>query len=139
MNPQAMTGYGEEVEVTLQDKLDEIDAEIATYEEQMAFGEALERLEANPDYQLVILKGYLDAEAERITGLIVGDDPIRRDIMENIVEAGLSIRNFKQFIKYKKLDAKNAPSHLDEAVQFRAHVTSVHDADGNYIGDETGM
>jgi hypothetical protein len=124
MNPEAMTYDGETVEVTLQERLAEIDATIDELQMQIQFGEAMKRLEANPDYQLVIDSGYLKAEADRITGLIVGDDPIRRDVMENIVEAGLSIRNFKQFIKYKKMDAAHAPTQIEENIQFRKAVTA---------------
>lgn len=124
MNPEAMTYDGETGEVTLQEKLAEIDATIDELHKQIQFGEAMKRLEANPDYQLVIDSGYLKAEADRITGLIVGDDPIRRDVMENIVEAGLSIRNFKQFMKYKKMDAMHAPRQIEENLDFRQAVTA---------------
>jgi len=123
MNPEAMTNY-EEVEVTLQEKLAEIDASISEYHQQIAFGEAMKRLESSPDYQLVISGGYLQAESDRITGLIVGDDPIRRDQMENIIEAGLSIRNLKQFLKYKRMDAIHAPDQIDQSLAFRKQVTA---------------
>jgi hypothetical protein len=126
MNPEAMTYDGETVEVTLQERLAEIDATIDEFHKQIQFGEAMKRLEENPDYQLVISDGYLKAESDRITGLIVGDDPIRRDVMENIIEAGLSIRNFKQFMKYKKLDATQAPRHIEETLEFRKAVTAEH-------------
>ena len=122
MNPEAMTE-----QVTLKDRLAEIDETIAAYQEQIEFGEALARLEANPDYQLVILKGYLEEEAKRITDLIVGDDLLKREQMENIVEMGLSIRNLKQFVKYKKLDAQHAPSYIEETLEFRRQVTEYHE------------
>lgn len=124
MNPEAMTYDGETVEVTLQEKLAEIDATIDELHKQIQFGEAMKRLEANPDFQLVVTAGYLEAESSRITGLIVGDDPIRRETMENIIEAGLSIRNFKQFMKYKRMDAMHAPRQIEENLEFRQRVTA---------------
>lgn len=117
--PEAMT----EEPVTLTEKLAEVDETIEEYKKQIEVGEAIARLEANPDYQLVITSLYLEKEAERITGLIVGDDFIKREQMENIVEMGLSIRNFKQFIKYKKMDAQHAPSYIEETLQYRQQVT----------------
>lgn len=118
MNPEAMTET-----VTLQERLDEVDSTISEYKEQIALGEAIQRLEANPDYQLVISQTYLGKEADRITDLIVGDDFLKREQMENIVEMGLSIRNFKQFIKYKKIDAQNAPNYIADLLRFRSQVT----------------
>lgn len=135
MNPEAMTNY-QEVEVTLQDKLAEIDATIDELHEQIKIGEAIKRLEASPDYQLVIAVGYLEAEAARITGLIVGDDPLRRESMENIIEAGLSIRNLKQYIKYRKMDAMHAPLQIEENLSFRKQVTAEYAEDGSYIDAE---
>jgi len=136
MNPEAMTEYGEAVEVTLQEKLAEIDATIATLHEQIQFGEAMKRLEANPDFQLVVTVGYLEAESSRITGLIVGDDPLRRETMENIIEAGLSIRNFKQYMKYKRMDAMHAPQQIEENLSFRKQVTAEYAEDAEYIDAE---
>lgn len=134
MNPEAMANT--EVEVTLQEKLAEIDAAQAEFEKQILVGEAIKRLEANEDYKLVVAEGYLDAEATRLTGLLVGDDPLRRESMENIIEAALSIRNFKQYIRYKKLDATQAVKNIEENEKFRKHITENYDADGHLIGEE---
>jgi hypothetical protein len=134
MNPEAMMPT--EVEVTLQEKLAEVDAAIAEYERQIKVGEAIARLEANPDYVTVISSGYFEAEANRITGLIVGDDPLRRESMENIVEAALAIRNFKQYIKYKKMDAAQAHQMIEENLNYRKHVTENYAEDGTIIDAE---
>ena len=134
MNPEAMANT--EVEVTLQEKLAEIDAAQAEFEKQILVGEAIKRLEANEDYKLVVAEGYLDAEATRLTGLLVGDDPLRRESMENIIEAALAIRNFKQYIRYKKLDAVQAVKNIEENEKFRKHITENYDADGHLIGEE---
>lgn len=125
-----------EVEVTLQEKLAEIDAGIEAYQEMIKIGEAIKRLEANEDYIAVVTAGYLEAEATRITGLIVGDDPLRRESMENIIEAGLSIRNFKQYIRYKKLDAVQAVQNIEENMNYRKHVTEEYAEDGSHINAE---
>ena len=114
------------------------DSAIAEFEKQITVGEAIKRLEANPDYVTVISSGYFEAEASRITGLIVGDDPLRRENMENIVEAALAIRNFKQYIKYKKLDARQAFQQIEDNLNFRKHVTENYAEDGSII-DPTGL
>jgi hypothetical protein len=134
MNPEAMATM--EVEVTLQEKLAEVDATIEMYKAQLDIGEAIQRLEANPDYLAVIAKGYFEAEAERITGLIVGIDQLRREQMENIIEAALAIRNFKQYLRYKKLDAGQAAHNIDETVAYRKHLTEEYAEDGSYINAE---
>lgn len=134
MNPEAMTNT--EVEVTLQEKLAEVDAAQAEFEKQILVGEAIKRLESNEDYKLVVAEGYLEAEATRLTGLLVGDDPLRRESMENIIEAALAIRNFKQYIRYKKLDAVQAVKNIEENEKFRKHITENYDANGHLIGEE---
>ncbi|MCI4437445.1 MAG: hypothetical protein JHC33_11620 [Ignisphaera sp.] len=131
MNPEAMTAT--EVEVTLQEKLAEVDATIEGYKAQLEIGEAIKRLEANPDYVTLVTEGYLQAEADRITGLIVGIDPLRREQMENIIEAGLSIRNFKQYFRYKKLDAAQAAYNIDETITYRKHITETYSEDGSLL------
>lgn len=136
MPSQNATSYQSEVELTLQERLAEIDSTIEEYQEMVAFGEALKRLEENEDFKKVITVGYFDSEANRITGLIIGDDPLRRDAMENIVEAALAIRNFKQYIKYKKLDAQHAPAQIEENYRFRKAVTAQYAEDGSYIDVE---
>lgn len=136
MNPEALTPT--EVEVTLQEKLAEIDEANAIFEKQIKVGEAIKRLESNEDYNLVITEGYLEAEAQRLTGLMVGDDPLRRESMENIIEACLSIRNFKQHIRYKKLDAVQAVKNIEENEQFRKHVTENYGEDGYLLETTEG-
>lgn len=135
MNPEAMVSTNE-VEITLKEKLAEVDAAIAEYEKQVEVGEAIKRLEANPDYVTVIASGYLKDEAERLTGLLVGDDPLRRESVENIIEATLAIRNFKQFLKYKKMDAAHAPQAIEQNIEYRKHVTENYAEDGSIIDAE---
>ena len=134
MNPEAMMST--EVEITLKEKLAEVDAAIAAYHEQIKVGEAIKRLEANEDYITVVSHGYLEAEAERLMGLIVGDDPLRRESMENIIEAGLAIRNYKQYLRYKKLDAVQAVQNIEENLNYRKHITENYAEDGTIIDAE---
>jgi hypothetical protein len=134
MNPEAMMST--EVEITLKEKLAEIDASIDAYHEQIRVGEAIKRLEANEDYITVVSHGYLEAEAERLMSLIVGDDPLRRESMENIIEAGLAIRNYKQYLRYKKLDAVQAVQNIEENLNYRKHITENYAEDGTIIDAE---
>jgi hypothetical protein len=124
--------YSENEEATLQERLAEIDATIEQYKEMVEFGEALKRLEDNEDYKAVFSVGYFEAEAERITGLITGEDPLRRDSMENIIEAALSIRNVKQYLKYKRLDAQHAPSAIEDNLRLRKQITAEAAEDAEY-------
>lgn len=128
--------YSENEEVTLQERLADIDNAIEEYKAMIEYGEALKRLEENEDYKTVYLTGYFEAEAERITGLIIGDDPLRRDSMENIIEAALAIRNVKQFLKYKKLDAHHAHTGIEDNLKLRSQVTAEYNSDASYIDTE---
>ena len=91
---------------------------------ELSFAEAILELEAHPAYKLVVEDGYLTKEAERLTEILVEPNPLKRDVIENIIEMTSAIRHFKTFLKFKKLDASNVDNTIEQLNDLRARVTA---------------
>lgn len=133
MNNQAITtdpNMPVEVElgdqVTLEEALSEIDDSIVEHEAKVKVAEAIARLKANPDYQLVIEEGYLETEAKRLFDNIVAITPLKRDQLENIVDMMNAIRHFKTFIAFKVDDGRYAVDQIEKLHEYRSQVTAYY-------------
>ena len=118
MNETELTAFN------LKQELADIDASIEEQRNIAAFAEAILELEAHPAYKLVIEDGYLTKEAERLTEILVEPNPLKRDVIENIIEMTSAIRHFKTFLKFKKLDASNVDNTIEQLNDLRARVTA---------------
>ena len=118
MNETELTAFN------LKQELADIDASIEEQRNIAAFAEAILELEAHPAYKLVVEDGYLTKEAERLTEILVEPNPLKRDVIENIIEMTSAIRHFKTFLKFKKLDASNVESTIEQLNDLRARVTA---------------
>jgi hypothetical protein len=118
MNETELTAFN------LKQELADIDASIEEQRNIAAFAEAILELEAHPAYKLVIEDGYLTKEAERLTEILVEPNPLKRDVIENIIEMTSAIRHFKTFLKFKKLDASNVENTIEQLNDLRARVTA---------------
>jgi hypothetical protein len=118
MNETELTAFN------LKQELADIDASIEEQRDIAAFAEAILELEAHPAYKLVIEDGYLTKEAERLTEILVEPNPLKRDVIENIIEMTSAIRHFKTFLKFKKLDASNVENTIEQLNDLRARVTA---------------
>ena len=118
MNETELTAFN------LKQELADIDASIEEQRNIAAFAEAILELEAHPAYKLVVEDGYLTKEAERLTEILVEPNPLKRDVIENIIEMTSAIRHFKTFLKFKKLDASNVDNTIEQLNDLRARVTA---------------
>lgn len=120
----------------LKDTLKRIDEYIGTQREAITKGEALERLMKNPDFKLVILDGYFEAETKKLFNLLVdptGASPYTNDQI-NLKLAGIS--DFKgyvgtdDYVGTVATEAFNAPSNIDREEDERKRVTAEFSANG---------
>lgn len=118
MNETELTAFN------LKQELADIDASIEEQRNIAAFAEAILELEAHPAYKLVVEDGYLTKEAERLTEILVEPNPLKRDVIENIIEMTSAIRHFKTFLRFKKLDASNVDNTIEQLNDLRARVTA---------------
>ena len=111
-------------EVTLKEKLKEIDDRIAELNGHIELAKAVEALEQEPMFQKVILEGYLEKEAERLFGVLVEPSSLKRDVIENIQDKLSSIRNLKQYFGVIGQNATMAPEQIAEEEAYRKEVTA---------------
>ncbi len=110
-------------EPTLKTELADIDSRIATLKRNERIGTAVEALHNNPDFQLVILEGYFDEEAERIFGVLTDPNEYKRDMLQNMNDKLGSIRDLKKFFGVKLRNGDMAPAEIAEEETFREETT----------------
>ena len=111
-------------EITLEIALKEVDDRLDELKARITLADDVRELEQNPAFQRVILKGYLDNEAERLFGVLVEPSTLKRDVMENIQDKLSAIRNLKQFFGVIGQNATMAPEQIEEEEAYRKEVTT---------------
>ena len=91
--------------------------EIASMEQRIKIGQAIERLNSNSDFQLVIVKGFLQDDCLRYLDLS-GDSTVsekaRLDTL-NIAQAG---GHFKRYIEAQMTKARDAANRINDQKNF---------------------
>ena len=109
--------------------LEAVDARIDELNAQVELGQAIERLhngEANADdFKTVILEGYMDAEAERLFGILTNPTFFKRDQMANTMDRLGAIRNLKEYFMVKLQEADAAPDAIEGENNYRSEVTAM--------------
>ncbi len=119
-------------QTNLQVELADIDARIKTLNDNVQLGKDLEKLHEDKRFENVILKGYLEAEAERIFGVLT--DPshhLKRDVMENLMDKLTSTRNIKQYFGTVLMNAAMAPEEIITEEGYRKEVTERYSLTGS--------
>ena len=106
-------------------ELADIDARIASLKDDIQKAEDLESLHSDEKFQNVIIKGYLDAEAKRIFGVLTDSTHhLKRDVMENLMDKLTSTRNIQQYFGTIMQNAAMATTQIEEEELYRTEVTS---------------
>ena len=105
------------------EKLAEIDERIEFLQSEIDLNKDLEALHNIPEFQRVILSGYLEDEAKRIFELLTTPTSLKRDQIENLNDKLTSIRNFKGYFKQIIINATMAPEQIEDERKFRKEVT----------------
>lgn len=121
----------------LKETLESIDKYVDSQREVIERGEALARLRKLPDFQLVIMDGYIEAEARRLFTILTdpsGSSPISN---EEIQHKLASISDFKAYIgtpDFKgqiDIESELAPGKIAMEMQERSRVTAEYALDGD--------
>ena len=131
-------GWAMEVQTSnLTKQLTLVDERIDALKLNIEKAEAVERLEKNEDFQMIILDGYLDAEAKRLFEVLVEPSTLKRDVMENIHDKLNSIRNLKQYFGVLGQNATMAPDSINEEETYRKQVTKYYSEHPDELYDAT--
>lgn len=126
----------DETSSNLKETLEAIDAVIADKKEVIKVGEALKRLMNNPDFKLVILDGYIEAEADKLFKILTdpsGSSPYTDDEIKLKLAA---ISHFKGYVGTEdfpgtvKIAAEQAPLDILREENYRKEITAVYAESG---------
>lgn len=95
--------------------INSLDNDIKKYRQQVSLGEALERLELNPDFRMLIEMGYLNSHALALVYSRSGDMKPDNEIARKID----AVATFKQYLDEVKENRATATKSLREAEQTR--------------------
>ena len=112
------------IEANLNEELSNVDERIAELKKLKEFGEALERLHDNPDFQLVILDGYFEVEADRVFRVLTTPMNMRRDSVENTMDKLTAVRELKQYFGNKLIECSEVDAQIAGEEEFRKEVTA---------------
>ena len=100
--------------MTHDESIQEIEFSIQQAKEVVAYGEALERLLRNKDFQQVIDQGYLTDEARRLT-LLLADPNLDEKQHASVQRSLQAIGEFHQFIQVRRAFVEEMRKHLEMA------------------------
>lgn len=92
-----------------------LDNDIKEYKRQIALGEALERLELNPDFRMLIEMGYLSSHALNLVYARSSDMKPDNEIARKID----AVATFKQYLNEVKENRATATKSLIDSEQTR--------------------
>ena len=95
--------------------INNLDNDIKKYKQQVALGEALERLEVNPDFRMLIERNYLGTHALNLVYSRTRDMTPDNEIARKID----AIAAFKQYLDEVKENRATASKSLKDAEQTR--------------------
>ncbi len=104
--------------------LTEIDERIKESKMKIELGEALNKLHETPEFVDVVLNSYFEQEAQRIFGVLVEPNHLKRDVMENLMDKLTAIRNMRQFFVTTLINAETAKESIIEEERYRKEFTA---------------
>jgi len=128
----------DEASSNLKETLKAIDAVIAEKRTAIKLGEALERLINNPDFKLVILDGYIEAEASKLFKILTdpsGATPYTDEQIHLKLEAISHFKGYvgtEDFLGTVRIAAKQAPLDIIREENYRNEVTATVAESGEY-------
>ena len=116
--------------MNIEQQLEQVEISLDNAKRLVAFGDAIERLEQNKDFQTVILEGYFKEEAARIVGLKADPHmmmPEQQEICDQIIT---SIGGLRQFFLAKKRMAESAAMAIEADEETHAELLQEQMNDG---------
>lgn len=102
--------------------LQELEAQIQDYKKTVALGKALDRLEKNADFNLLISEGYFKNEAAASVlalGTLVGAND------DTVIKTLYGISNFSRYLSKVRDDASTASNDLTNAEELLSSLTGL--------------
>lgn len=94
-----------------------IERDIAKYKGEIKLLDALNRLEKNADYKLLIGNGYLKEEALRIVSLRTDPSTQSELSQRNLIRDIDGIASFQDYLRHIRIDGENAKNSVNQSEQ----------------------
>lgn len=94
-------------------EIQQVEVSLEHAEQVAAFGEALNRLENNRDFQTVILDGYFQNEASRLV-MLTGEMNLKPEQREAVYAGIRGIAELRQFFLVRRAQAQMAEKEIGE-------------------------
>ena len=114
----------------LKEELKAIDKTIEKKKKAIRLGEALKELKNDPNFKLVILEGYVEAEAKRLFKILTDPSGVSPYSNEEIQLKLAAISHFKSYIGTDdyvgtiEIEAERAPDEIIMEENYRDEVTA---------------
>jgi hypothetical protein len=114
----------------LKEELRAIDKTIEKKKKAIRLGEALKELKNDPNFKLVILEGYVEAEAKRLFKILTDPSGVSPYSNEEIQLKLAAISHFKSYIGTDdyvgtiEIEAERAPDEIIMEENYRDEVTA---------------
>lgn len=82
-------------------QIEQVELSIEEATKVVEFGEALQRLERNPDFKKVIFEGYFTTEAARLV-MLTGDTTLKPEQQDNTLHSIRGIAELRNFLFARK-------------------------------------
>lgn len=95
------------------EEVTELEQQREQYKELIAIRDAIKRLEANPDFQKIVVEQYCVKECARYIG-VAGDPAISKDDRDLALEMGKAGQHFKRWLNVSIRMGDHAEGELPE-------------------------
>lgn len=122
--------YIENISNLREQEIEQTEASIEIFKEQIELGKALERLNSNKDFELVVRKGIIEAEGDRVFSALTSVPMLKNDTLDKLEEKLSMIRYLKEMIGCDGYDgllairAGNAAESLEDSEKYINYVRS---------------
>lgn len=115
--------------MNLNEQIQHVELSIEEAQRIVAFGEAIQRLEANKDFQKVIFDGYFTEEAKRLVFLSADDNLCPES--QNAVWAGIrSIGELRSYLKNAKALGEFARKEIEDHKETLDELRHIESTEG---------
>ena len=111
-----------------EETIESIEQQIKVFDEQIALGESIKRLESNPDFIKVVVKEFYEKHPVHLSdmyGMSTLNENVREAIRLDLTKVGY----FKQFLNKLKARCEEASIGKDEAIKAIAEYNNEAEGD----------
>jgi len=101
------------------EELDVLDTRIEEVKNSIKMHDALKAEYGSDSFKLLILNGYMEEEAVRLTSAITTPDGMKREHIQSAIDKLVSIRHLRAYLARVELDAMHAEETLEDLVSTK--------------------